>query len=86
MERLSGRLRECGVPRSDGRELRRYRLFYLTYPQIRDSLPPEFAQTLSDTRAQGNIREAPTPKSLILEAQMAQELGPEVAGNQEGGR
>ena len=39
---LAERLEKKNVPRSSERELRRYRQFYFTYPQIRESLPPEF--------------------------------------------
>lgn len=47
LERLSIELNKLGIPRSGERELRRYRQFYQIYPQIRESLPPEFArQTL----------------------------------------
>jgi hypothetical protein len=46
IERLSARLNQAGVSRAEARELRRYRLFYLTYPQIRESLSPELARTL----------------------------------------
>jgi hypothetical protein len=66
IERLSDRLKARGVPRTDGRELRRYRLFYLTYPQIRESLPPEFVQTFPDTQMDIDIRDVLTPKSLIM--------------------
>jgi predicted nuclease of restriction endonuclease-like (RecB) superfamily len=65
IERLSNRLRERGVPRIDGRELRRYRLFYRTYPQIRESLPPEFAHALPDPQANVDLQEALTPMSLM---------------------
>jgi len=41
LERLSQELQKSGVPRSEARELRRYRLFYSTYPQIRETLTPE---------------------------------------------
>jgi len=41
IERLSYRLKQAGVSRTEARELRRYRQFYLTYPQIRESLTPE---------------------------------------------
>ncbi len=34
LDRLSEELRRIGIPRSDARELRRYRLFYSVYPQI----------------------------------------------------
>src|SRR3954462_2087264 len=41
IERLSQRLIQAGVSRSEARVLRRYRSFYLIYPQIRESLTPE---------------------------------------------
>ena len=44
--RLASELKNRDVPRSDSRELRRYRQFYQTYPQIRDSLSPEFQKLL----------------------------------------
>lgn len=37
---LSERLCQGGLPRTDERELRRFRQFYLAYPQIRDSMSP----------------------------------------------
>lgn len=46
LERLSIHLRKQGVSRSEERELRRYRQFYHTYPQIRDSLTPELREKL----------------------------------------
>lgn len=36
----------AGVGRAAARELRRYRQFYLTCPQIRESLSPELGRTL----------------------------------------
>jgi len=42
LERLSGELRRIGIPRSDARELRRYRLFYSVYPQIRETVTPKY--------------------------------------------
>ena len=41
-KKLAKRLHELGIKRVYERELRRYRQFYLTYGQIRESLPPEF--------------------------------------------
>ena len=41
-KKLANRLHELGIKRVYERELRRYRQFYLTYGQIRESLPPEF--------------------------------------------
>ena len=40
MARLAVRLTENGVSRTEERELRRYRQFYQTYPQIREALTP----------------------------------------------
>jgi predicted nuclease of restriction endonuclease-like (RecB) superfamily len=37
---LAQELQRLGLARSEERELRRYRQFYQTYPQIRESLPP----------------------------------------------
>jgi excisionase family DNA binding protein len=41
LDKLADRLRQSGMKRVDVRELRRYRQFYLTYPQIREALTPE---------------------------------------------
>jgi hypothetical protein len=41
MAKLSARLLNSGVSRSEERDLRRYRQFYQTYPQIREALPPD---------------------------------------------
>ena len=46
LDRLSGELCRIGVARSDARELRRYRLFYSVYPQIREALTPEIRSQL----------------------------------------
>ena len=43
---LSEKLRRQGLERMDERELRRYRLFYMTYPGIRETLSPEFRSLL----------------------------------------
>ena len=40
-DQLALQLAELGIPRTDARELRRYRLFYLTYPHIRETVSPE---------------------------------------------
>lgn len=47
--------------------MRRYRQFYITYPQIRDSLPPELTAKLlpQADRLAGTIRESPTPELMI---------------------
>ena len=46
LQRLSESLAKIGLKRMDVRELRRYRQFYLVYPQIRETLPPEFTARL----------------------------------------
>ena len=46
LAKLSEELARLDIPRSDERELRRYRRFYQVYPQIRESLPPESAERL----------------------------------------
>jgi predicted nuclease of restriction endonuclease-like (RecB) superfamily len=62
LERLSDRLVQAGVSRAEARELRRYRQFYLTYPQIRESLSPELKKALrSPIEAVGEKRESLTP-------------------------
>jgi hypothetical protein len=43
--KLAERLQRKDIPRSDERELRRFRQFYLTYPQIRDAVSPEFGES-----------------------------------------
>ncbi|MDR3213644.1 MAG: PDDEXK nuclease domain-containing protein [Azoarcus sp.] len=47
LPRLADHLQQCGLPRSDARELRRPRLFYLSYPQIRETLSPHFLSARS---------------------------------------
>lgn len=42
MKALADGLAKAGVPRCDRRELYRYRQFYLNYPKIVESLPPQF--------------------------------------------
>lgn len=62
LERLSERLMAAGVSRAEARELRRYRQFYLIYPQIRETLTPEFGITPLPQTMVTNNRESPTPK------------------------
>jgi hypothetical protein len=46
IERLAERLMGEGLERMEERELRRYRLFYMIYPGIRESVTPEFVPLL----------------------------------------
>ena len=74
IERLADRLRLAGVSRTDERELRRYRQFYFTYPQIRESLTPELVGRLLPQADGGNIRETPTPKWGIAAGEILTKL------------
>lgn len=59
MDELASTLQQRGLARCDRRELYRYRQFFLTYPQIVESLPPAF-----DVSGVARIVEAATPQSL----------------------
>jgi hypothetical protein len=48
-------LKGLDVARSEERELRRYRQFYQTYPQIRETLPPELAGWLEHQAESGDV-------------------------------
>jgi len=74
LERLSARLRQAGVSRAEARELRRYRQFYLTYPQIRESLTPEFARALLRQMDASSNRESLTPKFGVADSEVLTKL------------
>ncbi|MHC1575400.1 MAG: PDDEXK nuclease domain-containing protein [Candidatus Methanogasteraceae archaeon] len=61
LENLSSRLKETGLQRIDARELRRYRRFFLVYPQIRESLNPKLTPLLP-RKSENQIRESLTPE------------------------
>lgn len=62
LDRLAKALQGKDITRVDARELRRYRHFYLVYPQIRESLAPELRKLLPSTTIAGEeIREQATP-------------------------
>jgi predicted nuclease of restriction endonuclease-like (RecB) superfamily len=67
LKKLSAQLSEHGVSRAEERELRRYRQFYLTYPQIREALTPESRKHLAfpTENLPGPIRESATPESAL---------------------
>jgi len=65
LDRLSESLNQKGVSRCDRRELYRYRQFYLAYPQIVETLPPQLARTLPAPPDAGKKREAATPQSGV---------------------
>jgi predicted nuclease of restriction endonuclease-like (RecB) superfamily len=56
LETLAARLQQTGLKRIEARELRRYRQFYLAYPQIRETLSAKLTNL--------KIRETPSPKSV----------------------
>lgn len=62
LECLAERLKAKNISRTDERELRRYRQFYMAYPQIRDSLSPEFVPQLPDGWL-ATIRDSVSPES-----------------------
>jgi hypothetical protein len=65
LARLSARLAAHGVSRAEERELRRYRQFYQTYPQIREALTPELSKHLESPARSPSvpIRESATPET-----------------------
>jgi predicted nuclease of restriction endonuclease-like (RecB) superfamily len=68
LEKLSNLLEKFRIPRTDERELRRYRQFYLVYPQIRETVSPEF-------------KLLPLPDSGLAESQIRQnEIHPQIDG------
>jgi predicted nuclease of restriction endonuclease-like (RecB) superfamily len=73
LDRLSESLTRMGVSRCDRRELYRYRQFYLTYPQIVESLTPQLAKTLLPG-TDANIRESPTPQLGVGAAEVLTKL------------
>ncbi len=64
-ERLAERLSGLQIPRTDARELRRYRLFFLAYPQIRETLSPELWQVLPGGDSSSKIWDSVSPKSPL---------------------
>lgn len=66
LDRLAEKLLQHSVPRSDRRELYRYRQFFLTYPQIRESVTPQFTavikRAISALPDKPAIVDSPTPQ------------------------
>lgn len=63
LDDLAERLRKDDMKRVEARELRRYRQFYLVYPQIWQSVTPELPHTLIQIPV--SKRESATPESGI---------------------
>jgi hypothetical protein len=62
IERLSRRLGQAGFSRTEVRELRHYRQFYVTYPEIRESLTPDLAQALLSKQVAASIGRQRVPE------------------------
>jgi len=74
---LAQRLANAGLTRVDARELRRFRLLYTVYPQIRETVSPELlAQSgiapLMMFLQSDSSGESATPKSKVVEALTSQ--------------
>ena len=76
---LAERLSAAGLKRVDARELRRFRLFYVVYPQIRESVTPELIARFGAGALQPLLRsaipskrESVTPESPIVESVTSQ--------------
>jgi len=54
LDRLSEALSSNDLKRMDVRELRRYRQFYIVYPQIRETLTPEFTERFRLEKKRGD--------------------------------
>ncbi len=71
---LAQRLVKAGLKRVDARELRRFRLLYKVYPQIRESVTPELlaqsgvAPLMMFLQSDSSIRESLSPESQIVES------------------
>lgn len=77
LKKLSENLHKYGLKRISERELRRYRHFYLIYPQIRESMSPEFQLYLGDRRSvrtETQIRETLSPEFKIPSGQLIERL------------
>ena len=70
LDKVSARLAQAGMEGVAARSLRQYRQFYLTYPQIWQTPSAKLASTA------GNIREAASPESQIVETASPQSLPP----------
>ena len=77
IESLAERLKGSGLPRLDTRELRRFRQFYLAYPQIRETLSPESTPLLVehiDLATTPQIGETLSPTFMLSGQRLLQHL------------
>ena len=71
---LAERLSAAGLKRVDVRELRRFRLLYEVYPQIRESVTPELLASLGAEALQQPLKALPVPKRESVTPQLLQNL------------
>lgn len=71
---LAERLSAAGLKRVDVRELRRFRLLYEVYPQIRESVTPEWLASLGAEVLQQPLKALPVPKRESVTPQLLQRL------------
>lgn len=79
MDTLAGRLVKNGWARCDRRELYRFRQFYLAYPQMVESLTPQFPSLpeLSPLRALVSSAAAQIRQSLTSESRIVESVPPQ---------
>jgi predicted nuclease of restriction endonuclease-like (RecB) superfamily len=71
---LAERLSAAGLKRVDVRELRRFRLLYEVYPQIRESVTPELLASLGAEALQQHLQALAVPKRDSVAPQLLQRL------------
>ena len=71
---LAERLSAAGLKRVDVREMRRFRLLYEVYPQIRESVTPELLASLGAEVLQQPPNALPVPKRESVTPQLLQRL------------
>ena len=71
---LAERLSAAGLKRVDVRELRRFRLLYEVYPQIRESVTPELLSSLGAGTLQPPLNALPMPKRETLSPELIRRL------------
>ncbi|MBV9575226.1 MAG: DUF1016 family protein [Gammaproteobacteria bacterium] len=75
LDKLSEQLAKNGLKRMDIRELRRFRQFYSYYPQIRETVSPEFiGLPITSKISIPEIRETPSPELKIPPTSIAGRL------------
>jgi predicted nuclease of restriction endonuclease-like (RecB) superfamily len=77
---LAQRLTAAGLKRVDVRELRRFRLLYEVYPQIRETLTPELLDSLGAGALRSPLNALPQPKreSVTPESQIEVTMSPQL--------